>query len=159
MPEAAATATTATTEATAEARVKASALSDPPAEMLRDRDPARIVQEIMSRFEGVEIRRRHGARFRFRFYLTGTMAGTSIEALELSVRSFNSLRRAGFSTVGELAEAVAGEENVLSRIRNCGRKSADEIMARLFAYQYEQLKPERRDAYLLETVLLNIDRS
>ena len=113
----------------------------------------------MSRLEGVEIRRRHGARFRFRFYLTGTMAGTSIEALELSVRSFNSLRRAGFSTVGELAEAVAGEENVLSRIRNCGRKSADEIMARLFAYQYEQLKPERRDAYLLEIVLLNIDRS
>ena len=29
-------------------------------------------------------------------------------------------------------------------------------MARLFKYQYDQLKPERKDAYLLEGVLLNL---
>lgn len=124
-------------------------------ESIKDRDPARIVQEIMRRIDGVEIRRRRGAKFRFRFYLTPSMAAASIEMLELSVRSYNSLKRSGFSTIGALAEAVAGEENALSRIRNCGKKSAEEIMVRLFAYQYEQLKPEKRDAYLLETVLLN----
>ena len=123
---------------------------------LRDRDPAQIVQDIMSRIEGTEIKRKRGARFHFRFYLTASMAAASIESLELSVRSYNSLKRAGYSTIGELAEAVAGEENVLARIRNCGKKSAEEIMARLFKYQYDQLKPERKDAYLLEVVLLNL---
>ena len=87
------------------------------------------------------------------------MAAASIESLELSVRSYNSLKRAGYSTIGELAEAVAGEENVLARIRNCGKKSAEEIMARLFKYQYDQLKPERKDAYLLEVVLLNLGQT
>ena len=122
---------------------------------IKERDPAQIIQNILSRIDGVEIRRRHGAKFRFRFYLTPSMAAANIEMLELSVRSYNSLKRAGFGTIGALAEAVAGEENTLSRIRNCGKKSAEEIMARLFAYQYDQLKPEKRDAYLLETVLLN----
>ena len=128
-------------------------------ETLRDRDPAQIVRDIMSRIEGTEIKRKRGARFRFRFYLTASMAAASIESLELSVRSYNSLKRAGYSTVGELAEAVAGEENVLARIRNCGKKSAEEIMARLFKYQYDQLKPERKDAYLLEVVLLNLGQA
>ena len=117
--------------------------------------PEKLLQEIMSQIGDMEIRRRHGAKFRFRFYLTRTMSETSIESLELGVRAYNSLKRAGFSTVGQLAEAVAGEENVLNRIRNCGKKTAEEIMVSLFVYQYESLKPEKREAYLQEVVALN----
>ena len=120
------------------------------------RDQAAVLAAIMGQVSGAEIRRRHGAKFRFRFYLTKSMSETGIESLELSVRAFNSLRRAGIRTIGELAEAVAGEENILTRIRNCGKKSAEEIMIRLFIYQYETMKPEKRDRYLAETVLLNL---
>ena len=123
-----------------------------------ERDPSVRLREIMSRVNGAEIIRRHGAKFYFRFYLTNAMAEAGIESLELGVRSYNCLKRAGFSTIGQLAEAVAGEEDVLSRIRNCGRRSAEEIKVCLFAYQYESLRPERREAYFLETVALNAMR-
>lgn len=123
-----------------------------------DRDPSIPLREIMSRVNGAEIIRRHGARFHFRFYLTSSMAESGIEMLELSVRSYNCLKRAGFSTIGQLAEAVAGEEDILGKIRNCGKRSAEEIKVRLFVYQYESLKPEKREAYLLETVALNAVR-
>jgi DNA-directed RNA polymerase alpha subunit len=33
--------------------------------------------------------------------MTGTMAQTPLEALDLSVRSYNSLKRAGFDTIGD----------------------------------------------------------
>ena len=51
------------------------------------------------------------------------------------------------------------DRKILKLLQGNARRTYQEIMARLFAYQYEQLKPERRDAYLLEIVLLNIDRS
>lgn len=47
-----------------------------------------------------------------------------IEELELSVRSFNSLRGANVTTVGDL---VKREESELLRFRNFGRKSLDEL--------------------------------
>ena len=86
------------------------------------------------------------------------MEETTIDSLELSVRSNNSLKRAGYGTIGQLAEAVAGEADVLQRIRSCGKKSAEEIMVRLFVYQYYTLPEDRREAYLRETLLLNLER-
>ena len=52
----------------------------------------------------------------------------SIEELELSVRSFNCLKRAGINTVSELTHR--SEEDMM-RIRNLGRKSLDEVKNKL----------------------------
>ncbi|MDD6380560.1 MAG: DNA-directed RNA polymerase subunit alpha [Lachnospiraceae bacterium] len=51
-----------------------------------------------------------------------------IEDLELTVRSFNCLKRAGISTVKELCDMTPDQ---LQKVRNLGRKSLDEIMAKL----------------------------
>ncbi len=48
----------------------------------------------------------------------------SIEELELSVRSFNCLKRAGISTVEDLTNKT---ENEMMKVRNLGKKSLDEI--------------------------------
>lgn len=56
-----------------------------------------------------------------------------VEALELSVRAYNCLKRAGITKVGEVLERLdQGEEEILS-IRNFGRKSLEELVDRLQA--------------------------
>ena len=52
----------------------------------------------------------------------------SIEELELSVRSFNCLKRAGIATVEDL---TAKTEADMMKVRNLGKKSFDEVTAKL----------------------------
>ena len=52
----------------------------------------------------------------------------SIEDLELSARSFNCLKRAGISTVEDLTNR---SENDMMKVRNLGKKSLDEVIAKL----------------------------
>jgi DNA-directed RNA polymerase subunit alpha len=58
---------------------------------------------------------------------------TPIEELELSVRAYNCLKRAGITKVGEILEKMAlGEDEILA-IRNFGRKSLEELKERMQA--------------------------
>lgn len=82
------------------------------------------------------------------------MSETPIEALDLGVRAYNSLKRAGYGTIGELAEAIASGVEI-SKIRNCGTKSRREIMEKLFFYQYNVLPQEKRSNYIMEVIKLN----
>lgn len=52
----------------------------------------------------------------------------TIEELELSVRSFNCLKRAAINTVEELTQK--SEEDMM-KVRNLGKKSLDEVIAKL----------------------------
>jgi DNA-directed RNA polymerase subunit alpha len=52
----------------------------------------------------------------------------SIEELELSVRSFNCLKRAGIVTVEDLTNKTGSE---MMKVRNLGKKSLDEVTAKL----------------------------
>lgn len=52
----------------------------------------------------------------------------TIDELDLSVRSFNCLKRAGINSVQELAEL---DETDLMRVRNLGKKSMDEVRQKL----------------------------
>ena len=54
-----------------------------------------------------------------------------IEDLELSVRSFNSLKRGGCNTVGDILDVMGEDENGLRRIRNLGARSEAEIKEKL----------------------------
>ena len=55
---------------------------------------------------------------------------TSIEDLELSVRSFNCLKRAGISTVEDLTNKSEAD---MMNVRNLGKKSLDEVTNKLHA--------------------------
>ncbi len=52
----------------------------------------------------------------------------NIDELELSVRSYNCLKRAGINTVEELCSKTPNE---MMKVRNLGRKSLDEVLAKL----------------------------
>ncbi len=52
----------------------------------------------------------------------------TIEELDLSVRSFNCLKRAGINTVEDL---ISKTEEDMMKVRNLGRKSLDEVVAKL----------------------------
>ncbi len=54
-----------------------------------------------------------------------------IEEMELSVRSYNCLKRAGIETVGDLAKKTKGE---MMKVRNMGAKSMEEVIAKLESY-------------------------
>ncbi|MEN6571257.1 MAG: DNA-directed RNA polymerase subunit alpha [Anaerolineaceae bacterium] len=64
-------------------------------------------------------------------HLTSEAAETPIENLDLSVRVFNSLKRTGITTVGDVLELLdKGDEAVMS-IRNFGEKSLDELRQKM----------------------------
>lgn len=68
--------------------------------------------------------------------LTSEMIETPIENLDLSVRVFNSLKRTGITTVGEVIELLEkGDEAVMS-IRNFGEKSLDELRQKMYEKGY-----------------------
>ena len=58
----------------------------------------------------------------------GKVLEMSIDELELSVRSFNCLKRAGINTVQELANKTSDD---MMKVRNLGRKSLEEVLAKL----------------------------
>lgn len=58
----------------------------------------------------------------------------TIEELDLSVRSFNCLKRAGINTVEDL---VSKSESEMMRVRNLGRKSLEEVVGKLHSLGFE----------------------
>jgi DNA-directed RNA polymerase subunit alpha len=58
------------------------------------------------------------------------MLDMPIEELDLSVRSYNCLKRAGINTVGELCSRT---EEEMMKVRNLGRKSLEEVVEKLAA--------------------------
>ena len=52
----------------------------------------------------------------------------NIDELELSVRSYNCLKRAGIKAVEELCNRTPED---MMKVRNLGRKSLDEVLAKL----------------------------
>lgn len=63
----------------------------------------------------------------------------SIEELELSVRSFNCLKRAGIATVEDLTNKT---ETDMMKVRNLGKKSFDEVTAKLHSLELDFAKEE-----------------
>ena len=63
----------------------------------------------------------------------------TIEELDLSVRSFNCLKRAGINTVGDL---IGKSEDEMMKVRNLGRKSLEEVMAKLDSLGFSLTKED-----------------
>ena len=59
-----------------------------------------------------------------------TVLDMTIEELDLSVRSFNCLKRANINTVADL---ISKTEDEMMKVRNLGRKSLEEVIGRLEA--------------------------
>lgn len=63
----------------------------------------------------------------------------TIEDLELSVRSFNCLKRANINTVEDL---ITKSPDEMMKVRNLGKKSFDEVRAKLNSLGFDLAEPE-----------------
>ncbi len=63
----------------------------------------------------------------------------SIDELDLSVRSYNCLKRAGINTIGDLTSKTPEE---MMKVRNLGRKSLDEVEEKLIRLGLSLRQPE-----------------
>lgn len=118
-----------------------------------------VAQRFMSTYYAIAIATnmsgiRNNEKFKFPIYLNQEMMTADIESLDLSVRSNNCLRRAGYHTIGELVNAISSDED-LKKIRQCGKTSVTEIMHSLMCYQYEALSVERRKKFINRIKELN----
>ena len=68
-----------------------------------------------------------------------------IEDLELSVRSFNCLKRSNIATVGDL---VNKSEDDMMKVKNLGKKSLDEVIAKLHELGLD-LKEETKNTQVM----------
>jgi DNA-directed RNA polymerase subunit alpha len=74
--------------------------------------------------------------------LTSEVAETPVESLDLSVRVFNSLKRTGITTVGDVLDLLEKGDQAVMSIRNFGEKSLDELRAKMQEKGY--LKDEEK---------------
>jgi DNA-directed RNA polymerase subunit alpha len=63
----------------------------------------------------------------------------SIDELDLSVRSYNCLKRAGINTIGDLTNKTAED---MMRVRNLGRKSLEEVEEKLQQFGLRLKQPD-----------------
>jgi DNA-directed RNA polymerase subunit alpha len=66
-----------------------------------------------------------------------------IEELDLSVRVFNSLKRTGITSVGDVIEMLQRGQDAMLAIRNFGEKSLDELVEKLQEKNYWPLDGDK----------------
>jgi DNA-directed RNA polymerase subunit alpha len=75
--------------------------------------------------------------------LTSEVAETPVESLDLSVRVFNSLKRTGIITVGDVLELLEKGDQAVMSIRNFGEKSLEELRLRMHEKGYLKDEPKK----------------
>ena len=98
--------------------------------------------------------------FRFQMLLKPEHLAQSIDTMDFSVRSYNCLKRAGINTIGELVNSCRAKpdstsKKQLQQYRNLGRTSADEILLKLFCYQFSILPDNRKREYMRRVEEMN----
>ena len=68
-----------------------------------------------------------------------TVLEMTIEELDLSVRSFNCLKRAGINTVKDL---ISKSEDEMMKVRNLGKKSLEEVRNKLISLGFSLTSDE-----------------
>jgi DNA-directed RNA polymerase subunit alpha len=76
-------------------------------------------------------------------HLTSEVAETPVESLDLSVRVFNSLKRTGITTVGDVLELLEKGDQAVMSIRNFGEKSLEELRLRMREKGYLKDEPKK----------------
>lgn len=93
---------------------------------------ARILMDHLDLFTGLSLDGQHGSQAQEPGAdRRDRLREMPIEELELSVRSFNCLKRAGINTVAEL---ISRTDEEMMKVRNLGKKSLEEVKERLAAF-------------------------
>lgn len=122
-----------------------------------------VMKEMNKYLDGTtmeEILIRNKKMFHYSVMFTSEQMKQDIEVLDLKPRAYNCLRRYGFNTISHLVNGVHTKENESSkkqllRIKNLGKQTAEEILLKLFYYQFLILPDERKKEYMQEILLKN----
>ena len=98
------------------------------------RESVRILMDLFSLIGGLELSAEAVAEETSS--IPPEIADIPIEELDLSMRAFNSLKRSNITTVGEVLTRLQDGVEAMLAIRNFGRKSLDELIAKLEEKDY-----------------------
>lgn len=107
-----------------------------------------------------EILIRNREMFHFKVMFTIEQMAQDIDVLDLRPRAYNCLKRYGYNTVGDVVNGVETREEESSKrqllkIRNLGRNTAEEILMKIFYYQFLVLPDEKKCDYMQKIVTAN----
>ncbi len=97
-----------------------------------------------------------GAGTKIKVCFADTACKTEIEQLDLSVRSYNCLKRAGLHTVEKVIDAMADDS--LCKIRNLGQNSRAEIRVKIYEFGYKSLGKTGRKLFIKDLLDINKDK-
>ena len=84
----------------------------------------------------------YGTNIRMKIAYSRKTCETSIDEMQLSVRAWNALKRAGINTIGELIDVI--QDDSLMKIRNLGRKSMIEIKTKILETGFRDLSENEK---------------
>ena len=107
-----------------------------------------------------EILIRNRKMFHFKVMFSSEQMAQDIDVLDLRPRAYNCLKRYGYNTVGDVINGVETREEESSKrqllkIRNLGRNTAEEILMKIFYYQFLVLSDEKKCDYMQKIVTAN----
>ena len=116
----------------------------------------KVAKEMNNYLEGTTIEEvlvRNRKLFHFKVMFTDEQLRQDIDVLDLSVRAYHCLKRNGLATLDSLVNSIYTKEDATSkrqllRFRNLGRNTADEILMKLFYYQFHVLPDSRKKDYM-----------
>lgn len=122
-----------------------------------------ITKEMNKYLDGTtieEIMIRNKKMFHFQVRFTNEQMKQDIDVLDLRPRAYNCLRRYGFSTISDVVNGVETKDGESSkkqllRIRNLGKNTAEEILMKLFYYQFLVLSDEKKKDYMSSVLNAN----
>ena len=96
------------------------------------------------------------SKFYFQVTKNSERMAMSLDALDLSTRAYNSLRRSGINTVGDvitMMENLRTQDNLLKAGRNIGKNTAHEIMMALWLFEVTHHGDEdEQDAFITKVL-------
>lgn len=120
----------------------------------------KVVNEIYQAIETFglmpTIKRFFGVGTKIKLPFSTASCNTEIEKLELSVRSYNCLKRANLHTVDKIIDAI--QEGKLLAIRNLGKNSLAEIRVKIYEFGYDQLCEKHKKEFVKTLLELNKDK-
>ena len=84
----------------------------------------------------------YGTNIRMKIAYSRKTCETCIDEMQLSVRAWNALKRAGINTIGELIDVI--QDDSLMKIRNLGRKSMIEIKTKILETGFRDLSENEK---------------
>lgn len=110
------------------------------------KDIEKVYEQINQKGLIIAVKSNFGTKAKIKMFFSDEFCNKNIEELNLSVRSYNCLKRAGINKVDKLIDAIS--ESKLSSIRNLGQKSILEINQKVYQCGYDNKSEESKKHFI-----------